>query len=76
VTEIQAIAEAAMQGRADVLVLCHGGPIAMPEDARHGLKRVQNCLGFYGSGSIDRLPVELAIPGTLMPSALTGGSWR
>lgn len=61
VTEIEAIAEAALTIRPDVLVLCHGGPISMPEDARHVLDRAPNCHGFYGASSIERLPVELAI---------------
>ena len=61
VTEIAAIAEAALRVRPDVLVLCHGGPISMPEDARFVLERSPNCHGFYGASSIERLPVELAI---------------
>ena len=60
-TEIEAIAEAALTLRPDVLVLCHGGPISMPEDARYVLDRAPNCHGFYGASSIERLPVELAI---------------
>lgn len=61
VTKIEAIAEAALTTRPDVLVLCHGGPISMPEDARYVLDRSPNCHGFYGASSIERLPVELAI---------------
>lgn len=61
VTEIAAIAEAALSLRPDVLVLCHGGPISMPEDARYILDRAPDCHGFYGASSIERLPVELAI---------------
>jgi len=61
VTEIEAIAEAALTIRPDVLVLCHGGPISMPQDARYVLDRAPNCHGFYGASSIERLPVELAI---------------
>ena len=61
VTEIAAIAEAALSIRQDVLVLCHGGPISMPEDARYVLDRCPDCHGFYGASSIERLPVELAI---------------
>ena len=61
VTEIDAIAEAALTVRPDVLVLCHGGPISMPEDARHVLDRCADCHGFYGASSIERLPVEMAI---------------
>ena len=61
VTEIDAIAEAAMKIRKDVIVLCHGGPIAMPDDAGYILKRTKNCHGFYGASSMERLPVEMAL---------------
>lgn len=61
VTEIAAIAEAALAIRPDVLVLCHGGPISMPEDAAYVLDRCHDCHGFYGASSIERLPVERAI---------------
>ncbi|WP_421761060.1 phosphoenolpyruvate hydrolase family protein [Devosia sp.] len=59
--EIEAIAAAARGVRKDVIVLCHGGPIAMPEDAKFILDRVQGCHGFYGASSMERLPVEVAI---------------
>ncbi|HEV2516347.1 MAG TPA: phosphoenolpyruvate hydrolase family protein [Devosia sp.] len=61
VTEIEAIAAAARGVRDDVIVLCHGGPIAMPEDAKFILDRVKGCHGFYGASSMERLPVEVAI---------------
>lgn len=61
VTEINAIAAAARAARDDVIVLCHGGPIAMPEDARYILARCPDCHGFYGASSMERLPVEVAI---------------
>jgi len=47
--------------RSDVIVLCHGGPIATPEDARHVLARAPSCHGFYGASSMERLPTEAAI---------------
>ncbi len=59
--EIEAIAAAARNVRDDVIVLCHGGPIAMPDDARFVLDRVKGCHGFYGASSMERLPVEVAI---------------
>ncbi len=59
--EIEAIAAAARSVKPDVIVLCHGGPIAMPEDARYVLSRVKGCHGFYGASSMERLPVEVAI---------------
>src|SRR5690606_17252311 len=60
VSEIDAIADAARSVREDVIVLCHGGPIAMPADARYILERSPNCHGFYGASSMERLPVETA----------------
>jgi predicted TIM-barrel enzyme len=61
VREVGAIAEAAKAVRADVLVLCHGGPIAAPEDAQFILDRVPGVDGFYGASSMERLPTEVAI---------------
>ncbi|MGZ0167531.1 MAG: phosphoenolpyruvate hydrolase family protein [Planctomycetales bacterium] len=61
VKEVQAIADAAHGVRDDVLVICHGGPIAMPEDAEYILNRTNNVHGFYGASSMERLPVETAI---------------
>jgi len=60
-SEVVDIAAAARDIRRDVIVLCHGGPIAMPADARFILERVPGCHGFYGASSMERLPVELAI---------------
>ena len=59
--EIDAIAAAARAVRPDIIVLCHGGPIAMPDDARYILAQVSGCHGFYGASSMERLPVETAI---------------
>jgi predicted TIM-barrel enzyme len=61
VREVEAIAEAARTVRRDVIVLCHGGPISMPEDARYMLERVDGLHGFYGASSMERLPAEAAI---------------
>ena len=61
VGEIDAIASAAIGERSDVMVLCHGGPISMPEDARHILENCRICHGFYGASSMERLPAEAAI---------------
>ena len=77
VADIEAIAEAALTLRPDVLVLCHGGPISMPEDARYILDRVPNCHGFYGASSIERLPVEMAIKAQVQAfKSLTTGNKR
>jgi predicted TIM-barrel enzyme len=61
VGEIDAIASAATGVRSDVIVICHGGPIAMPDDARHILGNCRICHGFYGASSMERLPAEMAI---------------
>lgn len=58
---VQDIADAARGVRDDVIVLCHGGPIAMPEDAEYVLQRTTNVHGFYGASSMERLPVETAL---------------
>jgi predicted TIM-barrel enzyme len=54
-------AAAARDVREDVLVLCHGGPIALPDDAAHVLSRTKHCHGFYGASSMERLPTEQAL---------------
>ncbi len=61
VPAIDAIADAARAVRDDVIVLCHGGPIAMPEDASYILRECKACHGFYGASSMERLPVETAL---------------
>jgi predicted TIM-barrel enzyme len=61
VAEIDAIAEAATRARRDIIVLCHGGPIAMPADAEFVLNGCRMCHGFYGASSMERLPVETAL---------------
>jgi len=58
---IDEIADAALQLREDVIVLCHGGPIATPDDAQYVLKRTRRCHGFYGASSMERLPTEVAL---------------
>ncbi len=58
---LTAIADAARSVRDDVMVLCHGGPIAMPEDARYVLDRLDGIDGFYGASSMERLPTEIAL---------------
>ncbi|WP_267552297.1 phosphoenolpyruvate hydrolase family protein [Rhizobium rhizogenes] len=61
VEEVNAIAAAARSVNPDIIVLCHGGPIAEPEDARYILERCPGCHGFYGASSMERLPVEKAL---------------
>ncbi len=61
VSRTQAIHAAAVAVKPDVLVLCHGGPIAEPEDVQYVLARTQGIAGFFGASSMERLPVERAI---------------
>ena len=59
--KVQAIADAARSANPDVIVLCHGGPISMPDDAEYVLHRTEGLHGFYGASSMERLPTEIAI---------------
>jgi predicted TIM-barrel enzyme len=61
VQRIDAIAQAALDVRTDMIVLCHGGPIAEPEDTAWVLSKTRYCHGFYGASSMERLPTEAAI---------------
>lgn len=58
---VQAMHDAARRVSRDVLVLCHGGPIADPADAQYILDQTEGIVGFYGASSMERLPVEPAI---------------
>ncbi len=60
---VQALHDAAKSVNPDILVLCHGGPIAEPEDAAYILKHTRGVVGFFGASSIERLPTEVAITG-------------
>jgi len=64
VPRIQAWAEAARAVRPDIIVLCHGGPIATPEDAAYILRQCPQCHGFFGASSMERLPTEIALTDT------------
>jgi predicted TIM-barrel enzyme len=64
VEPINAQAAAARAANRDIIVLCHGGPIATPEDASWILSRCPDCHGFYGASSMERLPVEVALTET------------
>ncbi|VTU21055.1 TIM-barrel signal transduction protein [Variovorax sp. PBS-H4] len=64
VGRINAWAAAAHAVNPGAIVLCHGGPIATPEDARHVLARCPACHGFYGASSMERLPTETALTET------------
>lgn len=54
-------AAAALEVNPDAIVLVHGGPVAMPEDADYVLRNTENCHGFYGASSMERLPTEVAL---------------
>ncbi len=61
VVSINAWSAAALKRRRDVIILCHGGPISMPDDAAYVLQRCPECNGFYGASSMERLPTEKAL---------------
>jgi predicted TIM-barrel enzyme len=61
VTLIQDMHDAAAAINPDVIVLCHGGPIAEPDDAEYVLRRTTGVVGFFGASSMERLPVEVAM---------------
>lgn len=61
VERVQAIHDAAVEVNRDVMVICHGGPIAEPEDAQFILERTTGVVGFFGASSMERLPTEVAI---------------
>jgi len=63
VERCKSLTDLARSIREDVLVLCHGGAIAEPEDARYVLERTPGLDGFYGASSMERLPTEVAIRG-------------
>ncbi|HVC97468.1 MAG TPA: phosphoenolpyruvate hydrolase family protein [Pirellulales bacterium] len=61
VRQVQAMHDAAKRVNSQILVLCHGGPIAEPADAQYILDHTEGIVGFYGASSMERLPVEPAI---------------
>ena len=61
VERVQAMRDAAVAVNPEILVLCHGGPIAEPADAAYVLARTRGIVGFYGASSMERLPTEAAI---------------
>ncbi len=63
VERIQRICDAGKSVNRDLIVLCHGGPVAEPEDAAYVLERTKGVAGFFGASSIERLPTEVAIKG-------------
>ncbi len=62
---VQKLHDAAKSVNPDILVICHGGPIAEPEDAAYILEHTEGVAGFYGASSMERLPTERAITGQI-----------
>jgi len=58
---VQEIRDAAVAVKPDIIVLCHGGPIAEPEDAQYVIDHTTGVAGFFGASSMERLPTEIAI---------------
>jgi predicted TIM-barrel enzyme len=58
---VDAWAEAALRVKPDTIILVHGGPVAMPEDAQFIMQNTSACHGFYGASSMERLPTEVAL---------------
>ncbi|MCC7024123.1 MAG: phosphoenolpyruvate hydrolase family protein [Thermomicrobiales bacterium] len=65
VARVQAMHDAAKAVNPEILVLCHGGPIAEPDDAAYVLARTHGVVGFFGASSMERLPTEVAIASTV-----------
>jgi len=61
VERVQAMCDAAKAVNPEILVLCHGGPIAEPEDVQYVLERTRGVVGFFGASSVERLPTERAM---------------
>jgi predicted TIM-barrel enzyme len=61
IERVQALRDAAVAVNPDILCLCHGGPIAEPDDARYVLERTTGIVGFFGASSMERLPTEVAM---------------
>jgi predicted TIM-barrel enzyme len=61
VERVQALCDAAKDVNPDILCLCHGGPIAEPDDAAHVIARTTGVVGFFGASSMERLPTEIAM---------------
>jgi predicted TIM-barrel enzyme len=81
VVRVQALCDAAKAVNPEILVLCHGGPIAEPDDAAYVLRRTSGVVGFFGASSMERLPTETAITATLrgfksLSLTNSGGDWR
>jgi predicted TIM-barrel enzyme len=61
VNRVQALCDAAKSVNPDIMVLCHGGPIAEPQDAQYVIARTKGVDGFFGASSIERFATEVGI---------------
>jgi predicted TIM-barrel enzyme len=61
IERVQALRDAAVQVNPEILCLCHGGPIAEPDDAQTVIERTNGVVGFFGASSMERLPTEVAM---------------
>ncbi|SFL35432.1 phosphoenolpyruvate hydrolase family protein [Pelosinus propionicus] len=61
VKKVQAICDAGKSINPNILVICHGGPIAEPEDAQYVISRTKGVAGFFGASSIERFATEVGI---------------
>ena len=66
--KVQEICDTAKSANPDVIVLCHGGPISMPDDAEFVLRNTEGVDGFYGASSVERLPSEIAMSSNINPT--------
>jgi predicted TIM-barrel enzyme len=58
---VQEMCDAAKRVNPEIIVLCHGGPIAEPDDAAYVIARTEGVVGFFGASSMERLPTEIAM---------------
>ncbi|MFL5859583.1 MAG: phosphoenolpyruvate hydrolase family protein [Solirubrobacteraceae bacterium] len=61
IEQVQALHDAAAAESPDILCLCHGGPIAQPDDASQVIAQTHGVVGFFGASSMERLPTEVAM---------------
>lgn len=73
---VDAWAKAALNINSDAIILVHGGPVAMPDDADFVLKNTKHCHGFYGASSMERLPTEIALTEQTAAFKKIGGTMR
>src|SRR3546814_14037442 len=73
--KVDAWAAAALKVKPDILVLVHGGPVSLPEDAAYVLNNPETCHGFYGASPMARLPTKVALTAQTRAFTPTGRRW-